>query len=416
MEMSNTLESEVRYYCRVFPDVFVKAEGSHIYSESGRAFLDFFSGAGSLNYGHNNPSIHKAVMYYLKENGIICALDMNTEVKLKFMNEFNETILGPRGLECKFQFPGPTGTNAIEAAIKLSRKITGRKNIFAFFGSFHGMTLGSLSATSSLRYREASGATLHDVTFMPFPEGFMSTFDTIKYMEEVLTDSHSGIEKPAAVLLETVQAEGGVNAAPFEWLVKLRDLCTRHEIIMICDDIQVGCGRTGKFFSFEHSGIKPDIIALSKSISGLGLPLSMLLIRKDLDAWSPGDHSGTFRSNALSLTGALAALEIWKDPGFEKSIGKKSEKVESFLSESFKSMSPRVEIRGLGMIRGVSISGNDGPEIAAKIASRCYDNGLILERAGRRSEVVKLLPSLIIDDDDLYRGLNIIKQAVIEFA
>jgi diaminobutyrate-2-oxoglutarate transaminase len=413
-DMSHKLESEVRYYSRVFTDVLVRAEGSHIFTESGRDILDFFSSAGSLNYGHNNPAIHAAVIEYLQGKGLISALDMDTPAKLHFVEKFSEIILKPRGMKYKIQFPGPTGTNAIEASLKLARKATGRKNIFAFMGGFHGMSLGSLSATSNARSREAAGVALSGITFMPYPHGFMGTFDSIQYMEEVLTDSHSGIEKPAAVLVETIQAEGGVIAAPFEWLKRLRELCTRHGILFICDDIQVGCGRTGKFFSAENSGIHPDIIALAKSISGLGLPLSIVLMKEDLDVWKPGEHTGTFRANALSLTGGAAALDFWADPAFEPSINKKAAVMDGILNETYGPMATAVSLRGYGMIRGICIEGPEGAATAAKIAARCYELGLMVERSGREGEVVKLMPALTIGEDDLLKGLDIAKQAVKE--
>ncbi len=412
--MERRLESEVRYYSRAFPEVFERAEGARVFAESGREFIDFFSSAGSLNYGHNHPSIKKAVLEYLHGNGIVNALDMDTRAKLRFMEKFDETILQPRGMKYKIQFPGPTGTNAVEAALKLARKATGRRNVFAFFGGFHGMTLGSLAATSSLRARAAAGAQLSGVTFMPFPHGFMGLFDSIRYMEEVLEDSHSGVEKPAAVIFETVQAEGGVIAAPTDWLVRLRELCRRHEIILICDDIQVGCGRTGRFFSTEHSSIVPDIIVLSKSISGMGLPLSVVLIKEELDVWTPGEHTGTFRANALSLTGAAAALELWSDPSFEETIVARAAAMDEFLQEAFSPRAPRVSLRGLGMIRGLCMEGADGGAAAEKIAARCFELGLIAERSGRAGEVLKLMPPLTIGNDDLLKGLEIVEKAVNE--
>jgi diaminobutyrate-2-oxoglutarate transaminase len=413
--MTNGLESEVRYYCRDFPAVFARAEGSWLYTDDGRPFLDFFSAAGSLNYGHNHPAILEAVIEHLRNKSIISALDMDTPAKLRFMERFDEIILRPRGMKFKFQFTGPTGTNAVEAAIKLARKATGRRNIFAFFGAFHGMTLGSLAATGGLRARAAAGIGLPGVTFMPFPQGFMATFDTIKYMEEVLDDSQSGVEKPAAVICETVQAEGGVNVPPPDWLARLRELCTRHEILLICDDIQVGCGRTGRFFSFEHSGIVPDIIVLSKSLSGLGVPLSLVLLREEIDVWKPGEHTGTFRGSQLGLAGGTAALDtFWTTPGFEQTIADKQQTIESFLTREFSPLAPRVSLRGLGMIQGVCFEGKEGPELASKIQRRCFERGLIIETAGRGGRVIKLLPALTIENKDLLKGLEILKESVIE--
>lgn len=272
-------ESEVRYYCRCFPVVFSKAKMAKIYDTDGKEYIDFLAGAGAINYGHNNEFIINPIMDYIKSGGILNALDMYTEAKINFVNKFTEKILMPRGLDYKLMFCGPTGTNAVEAALKLARKVKKRQNIFSFMGGFHGMSLGSLAVTSNKFPRNAAGVPLDNVTFMPFPYKFNKSFDTIDYIYNVLNDNHSGISKPAAIILETVQAEGGVIVADCEWLRRLRKLCDDQDILLICDEIQVGCGRTGTFFSFERAGIVPDLVTVAKSISGTGLPMSLLLIK-----------------------------------------------------------------------------------------------------------------------------------------
>ena len=261
-EVFQQYESEVRSYCRAFPTVFKRAKGSFIEGEDGRRYLDFFAGAGALNYGHNPDFIRDKLIDYLRDDGIMHALDMYTVAKGEFLQSLQEKILLPRKLDYRVQFCGPTGTNAVEAALKIARKVKGRQNIFAFQGGFHGMSLGSLACTGNQYNRKGAGTTLPNVTFMPYPFGAMEKIDTIAYMDAVLSDPSSGIDKPAAVLLETVQAEGGVVVAPIEWLKKLRALCDKHDVLMIVDDIQVGCGRTGNFFSFERAGILPDAITL----------------------------------------------------------------------------------------------------------------------------------------------------------
>ncbi len=295
VEVFNNYESNVRSYCRNFKDVFYKAKNAVIFDELGREYIDFFAGAGALNYGHNNEYIKDKVIAYLLEDGIIHGLDMHTVAKGEFIEKFIEGVLKPKGLDYKLQFCGPTGTNAVEAALKLARKVKNRTGIFSFMGGFHGMSLGSLSVTGNIQHRKGAGLPLQNVTFMPYPYGFMKHFDTLDYMESVLNDPNSGIDVPAAVIVETVQAEGGIIVAPTEWLRRLRDLCNRYDILLICDEIQVGCGRTGSFFSFENAEIIPDMVVLSKSIGGYGLPMSLLLLKPELDIWKPGEHNGTFR-------------------------------------------------------------------------------------------------------------------------
>lgn len=412
MDIFERTESNVRSYCRSFPDVFCKAKGSILYSESGNEYIDFFAGAGALNYGHNNEFIKHRLLAYFESDGVMHGLDMYTNAKREFIETFSDVILEPKDLNYKLQFCGPTGTNAVEAAMKLARKVTGRTGIFAFMGAFHGMSLGSLSATSNLESRQGAGLPLSNVTFMPYPYGFMNTFDTVRYMEEILEDDHSGIEKPAAVILETVQAEGGVIPAPIEWLQRLAALCKRNDILLICDDIQVGCGRTGNFFSFERAGIVPDMVVLSKSISGYGLPMSLLLIKPELDIWKPGEHNGTFRGNQMAFVAASAALELRERINLDRTVRENGSFLQQYMSERITPLNELIEIRGIGMIWGIDVSKLGGAKLAKQITAECYKRGLIIERAGREDTVVKLMPALTIERQTLQKGCDIIAESI----
>ncbi|NEW06652.1 diaminobutyrate--2-oxoglutarate transaminase [Paenibacillus sp. SYP-B3998] len=412
MSIFEKMESNVRSYSRSFPDVFTKAKGSTLYAESGRTFIDFFAGAGALNYGHNNDFIKSKLVDYLESDGISHGLDMFTSAKETFLRTFSEMILKPRELDYKVQFCGPTGTNAVEAALKLARKVKGRTGIFSFMGAFHGNSLGSLSVTSNLYHRLAAGTDLHNVTFMPFPCGYMNTFDTIDYIEAILADDHSGIDKPAAIIIETVQAEGGLNEAPVEWLQRLRSLCNHHDILLICDEIQVGCGRTGPFFSFERADIVPDIIVLSKSISGYGLPMSLVLLKPELDVWKPAEHTGTFRGNQMAFVCASAALAYREQVQLEAEVYKKEQFVKRFLNEHIATLSKDIHVRGMGLLWGVDVSECKHSNISKEIAMRCYELGLVLERVGRQDAVIKIMPPLTISIEELEQGCKILQQAV----
>ncbi|SFR12455.1 MULTISPECIES: diaminobutyrate--2-oxoglutarate transaminase [unclassified Paenibacillus] len=414
MEIFEQYESNVRAYCRNFYDVFDRAKGALIYSESGKKFVDFFAGAGALNYGHNNEYIKQKILAYLESDSITHGLDMYTKAKREFIEKFSQIILEPRKLNYKIQFCGPTGTNAVEASLKLARKITKRTGIFAFMGGFHGMSLGSLAVTSNIQKRSSSGIALSDVTFFPYSESPIDSFDTIEYMEAVLNDGHSGIEKPAAIIFETIQAEGGVNIASPEWMLRLRELSDRHGILLICDDIQVGCGRTGPFFSFEHAGMIPDIVLLSKSISGYGLPMSILLMKPELDVWKPGEHNGTFRGNQLAFIGATAALEYWEMNNLEQSVKYKEAFVREYLTKQILSLHKGLTIRGAGLIWGIDFSNVEDERITQKVVEECYQNGLIIESAGRKDSVIKLMPPLTIELELLQQGCSIIRQAIQE--
>ncbi|ABW31354.1 diaminobutyrate--2-oxoglutarate transaminase [Acaryochloris marina] len=413
MNIFEQRESNVRSYCRSFPTVFHRAKGALVYSESGKENIDFLAGAGALNYGHNNDYIKQKVLSYLDADAMTHGLDLHTAAKEKFLATFSEQVLIPKQLDYRIQCCGPTGTNAVEAALKLARKVKNRTGIFSFMGAYHGMTQGSLSVTGNTAIRSGIES-FAQVTFMPYPYRLMDGFDTIHYIESVLNDIHSGIEKPAAIIFETVQAEGGIVVAPIDWIQQLRALCDRNDILLICDDIQVGCGRTGPFFSFERANIIPDMVILSKSISGYGFPMSLLLMKQELDQWQPGEHTGTFRGYQLAFVGGTAALEYRSSTDLEKVVRLKETFLRTFLTEEIAPLHPKIEIRGLGLIWGIDLAALDDGNFAKKIATRCFEQGLIIERVGRRDTVLKLLPPLTIEMPILRRGCTILKQAIEE--
>jgi diaminobutyrate-2-oxoglutarate transaminase len=407
-----SLESEVRSYCRSFPAVFKKALGCHVEDENGRQFIDFLSGAGSLNYGHNNPHIKRAVVDYLEGGGIVHSLDLYTVAKRSFLDTFNDVILARRGLEYRMQFPGPTGTNAVEAALKLARKVTGRSTIAAFTNGFHGMSLGSLAATANAAKRRGAGVHLAHVVRLPFDGYFGKNIDTMAMAEKLLRDPGSGIDQPAAFLVETVQGEGGVNLASIDWLRRLADLAARIDALLIVDDIQAGCGRTGSFFSFEEAGIVPDIVCLSKSIGGIGLPMSLVLIKPQYDIWLPGEHNGTFRGHNLAFVAGTAALDFWRDDELAKSIRAKGALATDRLRTLVETrLDGKGEVRSKGLIVGVAF---DAPELAEKVSGAAFARGLIVETCGPRNEVLKLLPPLTIEMEALRKGLDIIEAAFLD--
>ena len=403
-------ESEVRSYCRNFPAVFTKAKGSYIFAEDGKEYIDFFCGAGALNYGHNNDYIKSRIIDYLESDGIIHSLDMFTSAKRDFIEFFESKVLEPRGFNYKIQFPGPTGTNAVEAALKLARKVKKRNNIFAFMGAFHGMTLGSLSMTTDRDSREGAGVVLTDVTHIPTPYMFPE-LDVLKYMQTLIDDDHSGISKPAAVFVEPVQADGGIHVFSVEFLKGLREFCTRNDILLVCDDIQVGSARTGTYFSFERAGIVPDIVTLSKSIGGYGMPFALVLFKPELDVWNPGEHNGTFRGSQLSIVAAKAGLEIMLESNVEAEVRRKGEIIAEYLGK-VKEINESFDVRGIGFMWGVDCNMVKPDAVSRAIVKECFENGLIVERAGRNNDVVKLMPCLLADDETLKKGLDIFVNAV----
>jgi diaminobutyrate-2-oxoglutarate transaminase len=410
MRIFEEMESEVRGYVRAFPAVFDKAQGAFLYDEQGNEFIDFFAGAGTLNYGHNNPLISEALIEYLQHGGIVHGLDKATVAKKNFLQKFRDTILTPRNLEYKVQFTGPTGTNAVETALKLARMVKRRSNVIAFTNGYHGLTMGSLAVTGNDFYRDESYGARNNADSVPFDGYFGSDVNTIDYLRKFLEDTSSGIDLPAAIIVETVQGEGGINVASAQWLRELEQLCRDFDILLIIDDIQMGNGRTGTFFSFEEAGIKPDMVTVSKSIGG-GLPMALLLMRPELDQWKPGEHTGTFRGNNLAFVAATQALSYWDNDDFAESIKYKGQIMEEELTkivEKYKGQLD-IELRGRGMVWGLDI---ERPGFAGEVSTEAFANNLVIELAGADDNVVKFLPSLIIEEETLRKGMAIIDKVI----
>lgn len=401
-------ESEVRSYARAMPRQFNRAEDVWMYDNQGGRYLDFLSGCSTLNYGHNHPVLKKALLDYISADGITHGLDLHTDAKANFLATFETVILKPRGLDYRAMFTGPTGTNAVEAAIKLARKVTGRELVIAFTNGFHGMTLGALACTGNAAKRSGAGVPLSHVSHEPYDGYYGADVDTAALLDQRLSDPSSGLDAPAAILVETVQGEGGLNAASPEWLRAIADIARRHGALLIVDDIQAGCGRTGSFFSFEGMGFTPDIVTMAKSLSGMGLPFALTMFKPELDRWSPGEHNGTFRGNNHAFVTATAALRhFWKDDAFQSDIKRRGD----LLAKRLDAIAARFDFstRGRGMMRGINVGTG---EIADTITRACFAAGLIIETSGAHDEIVKVLAPLTIDDATLAAGLDILENAV----
>lgn len=404
------MESRVRSYSRSFPVVFDRAHGAVMYDKAGRAYLDFLSGCSTLNYGHNHPALKKALLEYLMRDGLTHSLDMHSAAKEAFLDAFDKVVLRPRDLRFRVQFPGPTGANAVEAALKLARKITGRTNVIAFTNGFHGVTLGALAATANSHHRGGAAVPLTGVTRAPFDGYFGPDADTAAQLETMLSDPSSGVDAPAAIIVETVQGEGGLNVASASWLQAIERVARNHGALFIIDDIQAGCGRTGSFFSFEGMGVSPDIVTMAKSISGMGLPMAIVLMKPELDRWSPGEHNGTFRGNCHAFVTARAAIEaFWSNPDFTVSLERKASILNKHLLAMAESCPAARGVKGRGMMQGLNVG--DGAT-AARVVRAAFERGLIIETSGSHDEVIKVLAPLTISDTALTRGLSILAQAL----
>lgn len=401
-------ESAARSYCRGMPALFATARGSEMFDADGRRWIDFLAGCSSLNYGHNDPDMKRALIDHLMQDGIAHGLDLHTAAKGAFLDSFERHILTPRGLDHRVMFTGPTGANAVEAALKIARKATGRTNVIAFTNGFHGVTSGALATTGNGYHRGGAGMALNGVTRMPY-DGYLPGTDSTALLGAMLADPSGGVDAPAAILLETVQGEGGLNAARPEWVAKVAGIARDHGALLIVDDIQAGCGRTGRFFSFEGMGVTPDIVTLAKSVSGFGLPMALVLVRPDHDVLGPAEHNGTFRGNTHAFVTARVAIEkFWADDRFATELADKAALVETEL-RALSRLVPGAVLRGRGMMQGLDVGSG---ALAADICARAYAQGLVIETSGNEDQVVKVLAPLTTPVDILREGFDILTRAV----
>ncbi|AGA92368.1 4-aminobutyrate aminotransferase family protein (plasmid) [Thioflavicoccus mobilis 8321] len=405
-DTSSGKESNVSYYSKLYPAVFASAQDCFLYDSGGHRYIDFFCAAGSLNYGHNPPRAREALLNYLDAKGVIASLDMLTEARTTFVSRFHEAILAPRNFSYRIHVTAPTGADAVEAALKLARKVTGRRTVAYMEGSFHGVTLGALSVTDYPHVRGAAGIPFEHTLRLPFDNPTRDADDNLSIISALL--GLSSTELPAALIVETVQAEGGLRAARPEWLIGLQKLLRERGILLIVDDIQVGCGRTGTFFSFDGLPLAPDIVCLSKSLSGIGIPLSAVLLRPELDVWEPGEHTGTFRGNNLGFVAAAAMLDLWLDESFVAHIDD-LDTLFSSLSHSLLASHPDkiVGIRGRGLALGLEFQ---EPTCANAVMRDAFKFGLMIETSGFRGEVLKIYPPLTASEEVMREAFSVLSK------
>ena len=401
------LESNVRYYCRRWPTVFTSARGPLITDEHGTDYLDFFAGAGVLNYGHNNPLFVDLAIEHLRSGKLLHSLDTFTEQKRDFLNAVHAHLLAPRQLDMVVQTVGPTGAMAVEAALQLAYRVTGKHGVVGFAGGYHGMSLAAASVSESMAPRP-SVSHVGNFVALPFVEHL--TDHDLTLLEETLRGTING-EGVGAIVIEPTQGEGGCRPFDPAYLAAVRTLATHYDVLVIADEIQAGVGRTGPFFSHEGTGLDPDIITVSKSISGLGLPMAINLVRTSLDAWRPGEFSGTFRGNNLAFATSAAMLTTyWQDDAFQKNTERQGAIVRDALTSLVEEFGPgRFKVQANGMLAGLNTF--DTP-IAEAISQAAFARQLIVEVCGRGDTIVKLLPTLIMTDDQLHDGLGRLHAAV----
>lgn len=431
LERQQNRESNARSYPRRIPIAIREAKGIYIKDVDGNLYFDCLAGAGTLSLGHNHPVVIAAIREALDSDLPLHTLDLTTPVKDKFVEELFASLPPEFAQNARIQFCGPTGADATEAAVKLVKTATGRRSMLSFHGGYHGMTNGALSLTGNLGAKIAVAGLMPDVHFLPYPYHYRCPFGlggdighrtSSHYIESILTDPESGIVPPAGMIMEIVQGEGGVIPAPDEWIREIRRITHEQNIPLIVDEIQTGFGRTGKLFAFEHSGIIPDVLLLSKAIGG-SLPLSVVVYNQKLDQWQPGAHAGTFRGNQLAMAAGIAALRYT----IENQLAERAVELGSRLTNHLKQIQSEVnfigDVRGRGLMIGVEIVNPHGkanargfypqyPLMARQIQAECMRRGLILELGGRHSSVIRFLPPLIVTDEQIDIIAEIFQAAV----
>ena len=429
----DSTESNARSYPRKFPFAIAKAKGSWVEDVEGNKYLDFLCGAGTLALGHNDDEVNKAMVELITSDAPLHTLDLTTPVK----DEFVETILrhlpSELGNNAKIQFCSPSGTDATDAAIKLCKTATGRSAVISFAGGYHGMGQGPLACMGNLHAKSTVNGLMPDVHSFPYPYDYRDPFGlggeagvkaACNFFERTLKDPESGITKPACVILEPIQGEGGVIPAPVEFLQTVRRVTKELDIPLIVDEIQCGMGRSGKLFAFEYADIVPDVLLLSKAIGG-SQPMAVVVYKKELDKWTAGAHAGTFRGNQLGMKAGTIVLNRVSQPDFLADVIRKGDEIRAHLRELQKRVSIIGDVRGKGLMVGTEFVDPKGQkdcigslpasgEIAGAVQKMCFENGLIVEKGGRNGAVMRCLCALNITDEDLGKAWKIFEKCVIE--
>ncbi|MBB1256638.1 diaminobutyrate--2-oxoglutarate transaminase family protein [Streptomyces sp. OF3] len=428
-------ESAARTYARTLPVAPVAALGAEVTGADGRTYLDCLSGAGTLALGHNHPAVTGALRTALDSGAPLHTLDMITPQKDAFTTELLVRLPGDLRDRAKLHFCSPAGTDAVEAAVKLARDATGRTGIVSFTGAYHGMTLGAAALSGPSRMRGGSAGTgpadAQPVTRLPYPYGYRCPFGlgaeeggrlSARLLENYLTDPSSGVGTPAAVILEVVQGEGGVVEGPDSWLREIRRVTAENNVLLIIDEVQTGIGRTGDYWACERAGVTPDILVTSKAVGG-GLPLALIAYDPALDTWRPGDHTGTFRGNTLAMVAGEITLRTVAEEQLAERAAKLGGTIRAGLRELAREHRHIGEVRGRGLMIGAELVDPEGeadelgslpaaPEFASRLRAACLARGLMLELGGRRDSVLRLLPPLVLSDEQADSVLNRLSDAL----
>jgi diaminobutyrate-2-oxoglutarate transaminase len=417
------VESRARSYPRSVPVAWEEGRGATVKDVDGNTYLDFFGGAGTLNVGHGHPAAAAAASE--QQRKLVHALDFPTKARLALMHALKRAMPGVLKRTAKVHFGGPTGSDAVEAALKLTRSHTQRRAVVAFSGSYHGMTEGALAVTSDT---SCEGPVDTPVHFMPYPYCYRCPLGLrpnscalacAKLLQSTLEDPHSGVPRPAAVIVEPIQGEGGTIVPPKGWLKEIRRITRAQEVPLIADEIQTGFGRTGTMWACEDDGVVPDVLVMSKALGGIGLPLSAIAYDGALDTWEPGAHIGTFRGHQMAMAAGAAALEFTLEQDLPSHAAQLGELALATLREAAKDLESVGEVRGRGLMIGIELvrdphTKEPWQELADEVRRACCGKGLIIETGGHYGNVARFLPPLVLTRELLLRGLEIFMESLRE--
>ena len=431
IERQNDFESSARSYPRKFPFALKKAKGSWVEDVEGNRYLDFLCGAGTLALGHNNDEVNRAMIELIESDAPLHTLDLTTPVKDRFVQTILDNLPGDLKDNARIQFCSPSGTDATDAAIKLCKTATGRSTVIAFSGGYHGMGHGALALTGNLNAKNHVANLMPGVQFMPVPYSYRCPFGLggqagidacCAYFERMLKDPECGVTRPAAVIIEAIQGEGGVIPVPEKFLQTVRRVTAELDIPMICDEIQCGMGRSGRLFAFEYAGITPDVILASKAIGG-SQPMAVVIYNKKLDKWTAGAHAGTFRGNQLAMAAGTVVLETVTKKEFLDEVVSKGEYIRQHIEKLQKEVSIIGDVRGKGLMLGIEFIDPNAEkdmmghpaasgEIAARVQHLCFENRLVMEKGGRNGSVMRCLCALNVTREDIDTMLSVFDRVV----
>lgn len=426
LERQKEVDSRAVYYPTVIPTAWEAGKGATLRDVDGNTYIDFLAGISVLNVGHSNPQVVEAVKRQLDK--LTHALDIPTPERIGLIEKLVQ--IAPSGLRANSRvlFGGPTGSDAIEGALKVAKFNTKHHTFLAFHGAYHGMTSGALSVTSKKAFKTGFLPLLPDIHFAPYAYCYRCPFgkeypecdmQCVRYIEYLFIDPESGLADPAAIIVEPIQGEGGFIVPPDGYLKELRRICDENSVLLIVDEIQTGFGRAGKMFACEYDDVTPDIMTIAKAVGGIGLPLSGCVIRKELDTWEPGGHLGTFRGNVLACVAGLAAINFTMEKGLVERSAREGAHMLRRLKELQQETKTIGDVRGKGMMVAAEFvedkkTKKPATELVKRIQAKCLERGVLVWKAGHWPNVIRFLPPLVITRDHTDKGLDVFSDAVKE--